>query len=228
MHDGSALVLGLGFSDRQLGGPRRRRPVNLSRIIAGLIQAKIVQIIAMPSSVDALFWPSGEQTLQETLIDRLDLRADNDRVFERVKSLFLEESERKLCPDTDTLQLQQATPHGNERIRHQPAGAWKELANLQTSIKLTTIADIEQLQGKAWKLCFPVLRRQRNSGRLIHNEMIGKMTMEFQPTQAVFRHNSRKQNEAQHHREQKIEEIVASIDGCDADRQGKQQELNAL
>jgi hypothetical protein len=58
--------------------------------------------------------------------------------------------------------------------------------------------------------------------------MIGEMTVEFQPPQGVFRHNSRDQNEAQHHREQKIEEIVAGIDGGDADRQSKKQELNPL
>jgi hypothetical protein len=58
--------------------------------------------------------------------------------------------------------------------------------------------------------------------------MIGKMTMEFQPPQAVLRHNSRSQNQTQHHRKQKIEEIVAGIDRSDADRQSKKQELNAL
>jgi hypothetical protein len=44
----------------------------------------------------------------------------------------------------------------------------------------------------------------------------------------VFRHNSRDQNEAQHHREQKVEEVVAGIDRCDADRESKKQKLNAL
>jgi hypothetical protein len=58
--------------------------------------------------------------------------------------------------------------------------------------------------------------------------MIGKVTMEFQPSQAVFRRNSRDQHEAQHHREQKIEKIVAGIDGGDTDRHSKEQELNAL
>ena len=73
-----------------------------------------------------------------------------------------------------------------------------------------------------------VLHDQRGGGEFIHNEMIGEMTVEFQPPQGVFRHNSRDQNEAQHHREQKIEEIVAGIDGGDADRQSKKQELNPL
>ena len=84
--------------------------------------------------------------VERVTVERRDLRTDNDCFFKRVKGLFLEEPEGKFRSDAQAIQLQPATPRGNQRIRHQPARARKELSNLQTAMQLMAVAGITDHQ----------------------------------------------------------------------------------
>jgi len=59
--------------------------------------------------------------------------------------------------------------------------------------------------------------RDRESGRLIGHDEIGHMPMELQPSETALGEQTGDDDQAEHHREEQIKQIVAGIDGCEPD-----------
>ncbi|MCC2641217.1 MAG: hypothetical protein K0S45_1630 [Nitrospira sp.] len=97
------------------------------------------------------------------------------------------------------------------------------MLEVKPSIRILSGQDIEQSQRQAWEARLAIGYPERHGSRLIHEEIVRDVAMEFQPAQALLRKQSRQDNQAQHHGEQQVEEIVAGIDCCDSNGQRKQQ-----
>lgn len=98
----------------------------------------------------------------------------------------------------------------------------------QTPVEIGLLMHIEQPERETGQPGFPVLEDEGGSRRLIDKQEIRQVAVEFQPAQTVFGGDPRDYNHAQQHGEQEVEEIVAGIERRDADRQGKEEEVNAF
>lgn len=87
------------------------------------------------------------------------------------------------------------------------------------------IADITEGQRKTGQSRFPVLDRQNAGDGGVQEKEVRQMTAKFKSSQAVFRRNARDQDEAQHHGQKEIKQIVPCINGRNTDRQREDQKL---
>ncbi len=84
------------------------------------------------------------------------------------------------------------------------------------------LTHIKDPQRKAREGGLLILDHQGRRDRFVHKQQLGQMAVKFQPSQAIFRHNSRYQDETQHHGQNQIKEIVPGIDGSNPNGKGKE------
>jgi hypothetical protein len=63
MNRGPALIFCLSFPNGQLRRSCRCRPMDVSRIVSSTVQAQIVQIVSISSSMDGLLVSDGQKVL---------------------------------------------------------------------------------------------------------------------------------------------------------------------
>lgn len=69
---------------------------------------------------------------------------------------------------------------------------------------------------------------ERCGGRLIDEEVVREVPMDVQSPHTLFRQQPGQYDQAQHHGQQEVEQIIAGVDGGDPDGQGQQQETDAF
>ena len=69
---------------------------------------------------------------------------------------------------------------------------------------------------------------KRGGGRLIDEEVVREVPMDVQSPHTLFRQQPGQDDQAQHHGQQKVEQIIPGVDGSDPDGQVQQQEADAF
>ena len=184
--DRSTLFLCFSFSNGQLRGPCRRRPMNAPGIISRLVEAKIVQIAAVPPSMDGLFVPRSEETTQKTVIHRLELRTYHEGVLYRVERSFREESEGKLRANSYTIQKQFPTACRGQLVGEYSTGPWGNGVKLHIRGEKLIVSDIIQSQRKTGQTRFSVLDHERSGNRGVDEEEVRQMPSDSKSSQTIL------------------------------------------
>ena len=95
--------------------------------------------------------------------------------------------------------------------------------NRKPPVDLLTLDDIKQSERKAGQMPVSVGDRDRESGRLIGHDEIGHMPMELQSPETALGEETGDDDQAEHHREEQVKQIVAGIDGGEPDPECKKQ-----
>src|SRR5437588_253856 len=93
------------------------------------------------------------------------------------------------------------------------------------SLAFDDVQDAEREAGQPW---LAVREGQRDQRQVVGEDMLRNPPANYKVTQALLGEDAGHDDEAEHHRQQQIEQVVPRVERSDPDRQGQQQEPHAL
>src|SRR6476659_5279028 len=159
---------------------------------------------------------------------RLDWRADRNFRGNAIERPLEKQAEGEQRLRSDAFEFQPSAGGGQDRVRKQYRALCRQMVHEQPSVEIVSAYDVKKAKGKARQPWTTMSYREGHRRRLVGHDEIWHMPVEVESAQTLLGQETGDHHDAQHHRQQQIEEIVAGVDGCHADADREQQEACAF
>ena len=139
-----------------------------------------------------------------------------------------EEPEGKGRLDFEPLDPVQPPSGEQDRIGLGHRGTGRQVQDMDASIHGLAFDDVQDAEREARQPWLAVHEGEHNQRRPVGEDMVRNPTANDEVTQALLGEDAGHDDEAEHHRQQQVEQVVPRVERSDPNRQGQQQESHAF